>query len=91
MIKQLNPVERATEDWEDDYGIAPTRVSVRAGASVTWTNASKVAHTIAAGDGSWSTRAIRPGETATLTFPRAGTFTYICKDHPWSIAQLIVE
>ena len=84
-------VERANEDWHDEYGISPVRVGVKPGTTVTWTNTSKVEHTIAARDGSWSTGKIKPGESATHTFAAAATYTYICTDHPWTIAQLIVE
>ena len=41
---QINPVERANEDWHDDYGINPVRVGVEPGSTVTWTNTSKVEH-----------------------------------------------
>jgi quinohemoprotein ethanol dehydrogenase len=91
VIKQTNPVERKTEDWNDEHGIAPVRVSITPGTTITWRNTTAIAHTIAARDRSWSTGPIKPGESATRTFDAAGTYTYICTDHPWSIAQLIVE
>jgi len=91
VIVQINPVERANEDWHDEFGIAPVRTGVAAGTTVTWTNGSTVAHALAASDGSWSTGSIKPGESATHTFTTRGTYTYVCTDHPWTIAQLIVE
>jgi glucose dehydrogenase len=91
VIVQTNPVERKNEDWHDEYGIAPTRVSVAAGTTVTWTNTTAIPHTLAARDRSWTTGRIAPGESVTRTFDGAETYTYFCTDHPWSIAQLIVE
>jgi plastocyanin len=58
---------------------------------ITWTNTSKIAHAIVARDGSWSTGTIQPGGSGTVTVMKPGTYEYICKDHPWSIGQLIVD
>jgi plastocyanin len=33
----------------------------------------------------------KPGESVTRTFDAPGTYPYVCADHPWSIAELIVE
>jgi alcohol dehydrogenase (cytochrome c) len=79
------------EEWSNDYGVTPPRVRARAGTAVTWTNSSKSAHTIVARDGSWSTGTIKPGESGTATIAKAGTYEYICKEHPWTIGQLIVQ
>jgi alcohol dehydrogenase (cytochrome c) len=75
----------------DEYILQPTRIKVKVGAKVTWTNAGKVAHDATAADGSWSTGEIAPGGSASVTFDKAGTYTYRCKDHPWSLGQVIVE
>ena len=37
-----------------------------------------------------SRRISRHRKSASATFDKPGTYTYILKDHPWSIAQLIV-
>jgi quinohemoprotein ethanol dehydrogenase len=80
-----------TVPWANDHALAPARIRVRAGSVVTWTNASKLAHTIAARDRSWSTKPIPPGGSGSATLAVAGTYEYVCTDHPWSIGQLIVE
>jgi len=77
--------------WADDYGVTPTRVRAKAGAALSWKNASMRPHTIVARDGSWTTGVIQPGATGSVTIPKAGTYEYICQDHPWSIGQLILE
>ena len=78
-------------DWADDHGLNPSRVRTKAGTPVTFTNTSKVSHTVAARDGSWSAGPIKPGESASVTVTKPGAYEYICKDHPWTIGQLIVE
>jgi PQQ-dependent dehydrogenase (methanol/ethanol family) len=77
--------------FTDEYVFQPVRIKVKAGSSVTWTNDGKVPHDASAQDGSWSTGEIAPGKSATVKFDKPGTYTYICKDHPWSYGQLVVE
>jgi quinohemoprotein ethanol dehydrogenase len=77
--------------WVDEYGLAPARARVKTGVAVTFKNTSKIPHTMVARDGSWTTGVIRPGESGSATITRPGTYEYICKQHPWSIGQLIVE
>jgi plastocyanin len=77
--------------WADDYAVSPTRVRTKAGTVLTFKNSSSKPHTIAARDGSWSTGVIPPGASGSATVMKAGTYEYICTEHPWSIGQLIVE
>jgi len=77
--------------WADDYGLSPARIHVSPQTTVTWTNASKQKHTIAARDGSWTTGVIEPGASGSASLARPGIYEYICKDHPWSMGQIIVE
>ena len=50
----------------------------------------RTVHTITAQDGSWTTGALSPLQLGSVTFDKPGTYVYICKDHPWAMAQLIV-
>jgi alcohol dehydrogenase (cytochrome c) len=75
----------------DEYTYKPLRAKVKAGSTVTWTNDGKLPHSATAIDGSWTTGDIAPGQSATVRFDKPGTYTYSCKDHPWSYAQLVVE
>lgn len=78
-------------DWADDHGSSPARVRTKVGTPMTFTNSSTISHAIAARDGSWKTGPIKPGESASVTVTRPGTYEYICTDHPWTIGQLLVE
>ena len=75
----------------DEHAVRPLRLRVAAGGRVTWTNEGKTAHSAAAVDGSWTTGSLAPGQSKTLTFARPGTYSYVCPEHPWSYAQLIVQ
>jgi len=79
------------EEWRNDDGIATPRVKMKTGAAVTFKNTTRTARTIAARDGSWTTTAIPPGASASVTMTKPGTYEYICKERPWSFGQLIVE
>jgi quinohemoprotein ethanol dehydrogenase len=93
-VRDSGWVEKVRETF-DAYAFQPVRAKVKLegkdGAKVTWTNTGKEPHSIAAQDGSWRTGEIAPGKSVTLSFKSAGTFTYICNEHPWSYGQLIVE
>jgi quinohemoprotein ethanol dehydrogenase len=75
----------------DEYMFDPARTTVDVGATVTWTNDGKEPHDATALDGSWTTGVLQPHASVTLKFSTPGTYTYICKGHPWTYGQLIVK
>lgn len=74
----------------DEYTFNPLRSRVQAGTPLTWINNGRMIHTLVAQDGSWTTGTLQPTQEATVTFDKPGTYTYICKEHPWSMGQVIV-
>jgi quinohemoprotein ethanol dehydrogenase len=74
----------------DEYAFSVYRARVKAGTSVRWTNNGRLAHTVIADDGSWTTGLLNPIQVGVVRFDKPGTYTYICKDHPWAKAQLLV-
>jgi hypothetical protein len=54
-------------------------------------NRETLASRVAARNGSWTTGPIKPGESGRVTIATAAEYEYICRDHPWSLGQLIVE
>ena len=75
----------------DEYEFNPYRARVKTGTKVSWRNNGTMTHTIVALDGSWTTGPLQPLDIGTVTFDKPGTYTYICKDHPWVYGQIIVE
>jgi len=75
----------------DEYEFSPFRARVKVGTRVTWRNNGRMTHTIVAEDGSWSAGSLGPLDIGTVTFDKPGTYTYICKEHPWVYGQIIVE
>jgi alcohol dehydrogenase (cytochrome c) len=75
----------------DEYVFSPRRARVKVGTEVTWQNNGTMTHTVMAQDGSWATGPLSPLAVATIKFDKPGSYTYVCRDHPWAIGQLIVE
>ncbi|HET8944783.1 MAG TPA: cupredoxin family copper-binding protein [Dehalococcoidia bacterium] len=69
----------------------PRDLTVRAGASVTWTNYDNVPHNATDNAKSWETETLHEDDSGTLTFPDAGVYTYYCTIHPSMKAKLTVR
>lgn len=72
------------------FAFGPPTLDVAAGTTVTWTNEDGFAHTVTASDGSFASDDIRTGETFTVTFDEAGSFTYVCAIHPSMSGSVVV-
>jgi plastocyanin len=74
----------------DGYAFSVYRARVKVGTTVRWINNGRMVHTVMAEDGSWTTGTLSPLQVGAVTFDKPGTYTYVCKDHPWAKAQLLV-
>jgi plastocyanin len=64
---------------------------VPAGATITWTNAGAVAHTVTADDGvSFDSGGLDPQSTFSFTPDSPGVFAYHCAFHPWMTGSVTV-
>lgn len=72
------------------FAFGPASVNVNVGDTVTWTNQDGVTHTATAAGGAFNTGPIANGESATVTFDQAGTFTYHCSIHPSMTGTVVV-
>jgi plastocyanin len=66
-----------------DFSFGPKTVSVNVGDTVTWTNNGDEGHTATASDGSFDTGTLDSGQSGSHKFTKAGSFSYICKPHPF--------
>lgn len=69
----------------------PRDLTIKAGASVTWTNHDNVPHNATDEDGSWETDTLREDDSRTLEFPEPGQYEYYCTIHPNMKAKLTVR
>jgi plastocyanin len=74
----------------DNFAFAPATLTVHAGSTVTWTNKDEEPHTVVAGDGSFHSPGMGSQATYSFTFPKAGTFEYVCSIHPFMHATVVV-
>jgi plastocyanin len=72
------------------FAFAPAAITVKAGTTVTWTNADGAAHTVTANDGSFDSGSLDKGATFSQTFSKAGTFAYHCTFHSGMKATITV-
>jgi plastocyanin len=74
-----------------NFKFVPEAVTVKAGTKVTWTNSDDAAHTATADDSSFDTGDLNQGDSASVTFDQAGTFSYYCRFHPFMKATVEVQ
>ncbi|ORV81985.1 amidase [Mycobacterium interjectum] len=74
----------------DNFAFAPATLTVKAGATVTWTNRDEEPHTVAASDGSFHSPGMGTGATYSHTFGTAGKFDYVCSIHPMMHGTVVV-
>jgi plastocyanin len=78
-----------------EFGYFPRRDRVKAGTTLTFTNAGDTPHTATSFEngkiGNWDTGPLASGESKTITFDKPGNYYYICTPHPWMYGQIIVE
>jgi LPXTG-motif cell wall-anchored protein len=65
-----------------DFSFGPSTITIHAGDAVTWVNEGPSNHTATAG-GVFNTGVLHSGQSASLLFPHAGTFSYRCSIHPF--------
>ncbi len=74
-----------------NFAFGPKTLTVKKGTEVTFANQDSVKHSATADDGSFDTGLLAKGESGSVTFDKAGTFTYHCTPHPNIKATIVVE
>ncbi len=78
------------------FAFTPTPLTVKPGATVTWTNADDITHTVTSGapagkDGRFESRLAGKQASFRRTFAEAGTYPYFCERHPNMIGEVFVR
>ena len=76
------------------YAFHPAKLVVAPGTKVTFANHDQTAHTATAtgsGASGFDSGTIKPGASATVTFRKAGTYTYICQFHAFMHGTVVVK
>jgi amicyanin len=75
-----------------NYMFSPMAITVKTGTKVTWTNKDSVHHTVTgtvAADDINSSQ-LAQNQSYSVTFTKAGTYSYYCQDHPYMTATVTV-
>jgi len=74
-----------------NFAFSPATITIKAGQSVIWTNEDSIGHSATADDNSWDTGVLSQGQSKSITFAKAGTYTYHCSVHPNMKATVVVQ
>jgi len=72
-----------------DFAFDPATVTVKKGATVTWTNDDPVPHEIKSE--TFNSGVLNKGQSYSFTFSDTGTFTYTCAIHPSMSGTVTVQ
>jgi plastocyanin len=75
----------------DNFTFNPQTLTVKAGATVTWTNKDDIPHTVAAVNKEFRSKALDTDDAYTFTFTTPGTHAYFCSLHPHMTGTIVVE
>jgi plastocyanin len=74
-----------------NFAFGPQVVTVKAGATVHWTNNDTEAHTVTSDTGAFNSPVLQPGAGYSFTFTKPGTYSYHCTIHPFMTAKVMVS
>ena len=76
----------------DNFTFAPQTLTVKAGATVTWTNKDDIPHGIASSNNAFKkSAALDTDDSYSFTFTTPGTYQYFCYIHPHMVGSIVVE
>lgn len=64
-----------------DFAFTPANLTIKAGDTVTWVNQDSAQHSAWDLNDAFDTGLLATGQSASLTFASAGTFSYRCRPH----------
>jgi plastocyanin len=74
-----------------DFMFSPVPLTVRAGATVTWTNLDDEPHTAVSDTGEFRSGAMDTNESFSFKFEKPGTYHFTCSIHPRMVGTIIVQ
>jgi len=75
-----------------NFHFLPARLTVPAGAQVTWTNRDEEPHIVVSAGGQFpSSPGLDTGDSYHATFSKPGTYAYFCSIHPQMVGTIVVQ
>lgn len=81
----------ANEVTIKSFSFSPAALTIKVGDQVTWINQDSAGHSATADDNSFDTGVLPTGQSSSVTFSKAGNYTYHCSIHPSMKATIIVK
>ena len=75
----------------DNFAFTPKEMTVKAGATVLWTNKDDIPHTVTSDSNAFASSVLDSNQNFQFTFANAGKFTYFCRLHPKMTGVITVE
>jgi amicyanin len=75
----------------DNFTFEPQKITVKAGDTVTWTNADDIPHTVTSDTKVFKSKALDTDDKFSFTFATPGTYPYFCSLHPHMTGSVVVE
>jgi len=75
----------------DNFSFEPAAIVVKAGTTVTWTNADDIPHTIAQNDKQFKSPPLDTDDHWSFTFTTPGEYHYFCSLHSRMVGTVIVQ
>lgn len=75
----------------ENFAFAPSTLTVKVGAKVTWVNRDDEPHTATATDKRFASKTLETGDRFSTEFTAPGTYKYYCALHPKMTGQIIVK
>ena len=91
LAPQSTAQEMAATVKIDNFSFSPATLEVKAGSTVTWTNADDIPHTVVSDDKIFKSKALDTDEKFSFTFDKPGTYPYFCSLHPKMTAKVVVQ
>jgi plastocyanin len=82
---------RDTEAKIENFTFVPQRLTVKAGTTVTWTNADDIPHAVASTTKAFKSKVLDTNDKFSFTFTNAGVYEYFCSLHPHMTGTIVVE
>ena len=75
----------------DNFSFSPPNLEIKAGTTVTWTNADDIPHTVVSNDKAFKSKVLDTDQRFSFTFDKPGTYPYFCSLHPKMTAKVVVQ
>jgi plastocyanin len=74
-----------------NFMFQPTTITVKAGATVIWTNGDGEPHTVVSDSGLFRSAALDTNDSYSFKFDKPGTYRFVCSIHPQMVGTVVVK